>query len=140
MPRKNAFTVPEGYFEELPTAVLLKSSVSKVKKEPLLASKPLWWSIAACSLLLLGIWFVVPNSTSSSDSLLAENEYIYVVDGWSDFLAHHICPIIIEDELFALNIEFMPFWDEFTSEELVALEDFLASNDFLVYNNYDLYY
>jgi len=81
MPRKNAFNVPEGYFEELPTAVLLKCSVSKVKKEPLLAAKSTWWwSVAACSLLLLGIWFVVPNSTPSSNSLIAKNRLIHVAN------------------------------------------------------------
>ncbi|MCL2414063.1 MAG: hypothetical protein FWC94_02275 [Bacteroidales bacterium] len=71
IPRRNAFNVPDGYFEELPTAVLSKCSVSKVKKKPFLASKPLWWSVAACGLLLLGIWFAVPNATPLSDSLLA---------------------------------------------------------------------
>jgi len=136
MTRNNAFTVPEGYFEELPTAVLLKCSVSKVKKEPLFASKPLWWSIAACSFLLLGIWFVVPNSTPSSDSFLAENE-LYVVDGWTDYLAHHVCVTIIEDELFASNIEFTLSWDELTCEELSTYDSFFAYRD---YYNYYFYY
>jgi len=73
MSKKNAFSVPDGYFEELPTVVLSKCSVSKVKKGSLLASKPLWWSAVACSFLLLGIWFVVPNTAPPSDSLLALN-------------------------------------------------------------------
>jgi len=75
IPRKNAFNVPEGYFEELPAAVLSKCSVSKVKKEHFLMSKPLWWSVAACGLLLLGIWFVVPDTTPSSDFLLALHDF-----------------------------------------------------------------
>ena len=123
MPRRNAFAVPEGYFEELPTAVLLKCSVSKEKKEPLRASKPLWWSVAACSLLLLGIWFVVPNTTSSSDSLLAESEFIHSVDNLNDYLAHLICPTIIEEELFASNIDFFPALEELTSDDILAYLD-----------------
>jgi hypothetical protein len=136
MPRKNAFNVPEGYFEELPTAVLLKCSVSKVKKEPLLASKSTWWwSVAACSLLLLGIWFVVPNSTPSSNSLIAKNSLIHVTTDWIDYLAHYACPTVIEDELLALDIDFRPFIEELTSEELLAYDDYLTYSNYY----YDFY-
>lgn len=136
MPRKNAFNVPNGYFEELPTAVLAKCSVSKVKKEHFLVSKPLWWSVAACGLLLLGIWFVVPNTAPSSSSLLAEHDF-YVAEIWSDYLAQRVCPFIIEEELFASNIEFTPFWEEFTPEELWAYDDFLTYAEFYLF--YDFY-
>jgi hypothetical protein len=123
MPRRNAFAVPKGYFEELPTAVLLKCSVSKVQKEPLRASKPLWLSVAACSLLLLGIWFVVPNSTSSSDFLLTESELIFAVDNLSDYLAHYVCPTVINEELYASDVYFTPFLQELTSDEILAYLD-----------------
>ena len=126
MPRRNAFVAPEGYYEELPTAVLLKCSVSKVRKEPLRASKPAWWSVAACSLLLLGIWFVVPKSTPSSDSLLAESELIFMVDNLGDYLAHKICPSIIEDELYASDIDFTPFLEELSGDEILAYLDYYA--------------
>jgi hypothetical protein len=135
MPRKNAFEVPEGYFEELPTAVLLKCSVSKVEKQSFLASKPLWWSVAACSLLLLGIWFVVPNSTSSSNSLSAEQMLILDENDWTEYLAYYVCPTIIEDELFAENIDFTPSFEDFTDEELLDYDDFFA-----YFDHYDLYY
>jgi hypothetical protein len=135
MERRNAFSVPEGYFEELPTAVLLKSSVSKVKKQPSLAQKPLWWSVAACGLLLLGIWFVVPDSTPSSNSLLAERTFIFDENNWKDYLAHYICPIIVEDELFAEDIDFMPILEDFTDEELLDYDDFLA-----YFNHNDFYF
>jgi hypothetical protein len=123
MTRKNAFAVPEGYFEELPTAVLLKCSVSKEKREPLRASKPVWWSVAACSLLLLGIWFVVPKSAPPSDSLLAEGEFIQTVDNLSDYLAYYVCSTVIEDELFASNIDFTPVLEELTGDEILAYLD-----------------
>jgi hypothetical protein len=129
-PRKNAFVVPEDYFEELPTTVLLKCSVSKVEKVTLLKSKPLWWSVAACGLLLLGIWFVVPNSTPLSHSLLAENTLILDVDCWEGYLAHHICPTIIEDELFTLNIGFTPFLEEITDDDLLDFSVFLTYIDY----------
>ena len=128
-PRTNAFVTPEGYFEELPTAVLLKCSVSKEKKEPLLASKPMWWSVAACSLLLLGIWFVVPNSTSSSNSLLTENSLILTVDSWDEYLLYKICLSVVEEELFNSNFEFSPFLEELTGEDLQGYADFLAYLD-----------
>ena len=128
MPRRNAFAVPEGYFEELPTAVLLKCSVSKVRREPLKSSKPLWWSVAACFVLLLGIWFVVPNSTPSSDFLSTENKFSYSIDNLSDYLAHFVCSTIIEDELFASNVDFTPFVEELTSEDILAYFDFHSYN------------
>ncbi|MCL2028280.1 MAG: hypothetical protein FWG79_07320 [Bacteroidales bacterium] len=133
MPRKNAFKVPEGYFEELPTAVLLKCSVSKVEKSPLSMSKPLWWSVAACGLLLLGIWFVVPNSTPSSQSLLTENTLVFDVDCWDSYLAYHISSAVIEEELFSSNIEFSMFLEELTED------DFLDYDDLITYSNYDDY-
>jgi hypothetical protein len=129
MQRENAFVVPDGYFEELPTVVLLKSSVSKVKKQPSLASKTLWWSVAACGLLLLGIWFVVPNSTPSSNSLLAENTLFSDIDCWDGYLAYHVCPTVIEDEMFASNIEFTASFEDFTDDELLNYNDFLAYFD-----------
>jgi hypothetical protein len=135
MPRRNAFVVPEGYFEELPTAVLEKSSVSKVEKVTLFKSKPLWWSVAACGLLLLGIWFVVPNTTPpSANSLLAENTFFIDVDRWNDYVIDHICPTIIEDELFAENIDFTAFLEDFTSEDFWDFDDFLTYADFDIYD------
>lgn len=138
MPRKNAFIVPEGYFEELPTAVLLKCSVSKEKKEPLRALKPLWWSVAACSLLLLGIWFVVPNSTPSSDSLLAEESY--AISELQDYLAYYVPLTVIEEELndfdmdFSFDMDFLHFYGEISDADLLAynnaLLDYLNFNDF----------
>ena len=132
MPRKNnAFIVPEGYFEELPTAVLLKCSVSKEKKEPLRALKPLWWSVAACSLLLLGIWFVVPNSTPSSDSLLAEESY--AISGLRDYLAYHVpLTAIIEEELNDFDMDFSHFfYGEISDADLLAYDNALL--DYLNY-------
>jgi hypothetical protein len=133
MPRKNAFAVPNGYFEELPTAVLSKCSVSKVKNVPLVASRPLWWSVAACTLLLLGIWFVVPNSTSSSGSLMAGNQLIYIVDNISDYLAYKVCPTVIEEELYASNIDFTPVWENFSSDEVLAYLDLQDINYYDIY-------
>jgi len=87
MSKKNAFNVPDGYFEELPTAVLSKCSVSKVRKEHRLVSKPLWWSVAACGLLLLGIWFVVPDTAPPSNSLLALHDFcVDMLDDYVDYL------------------------------------------------------
>jgi len=137
-PRKNAFVAPEGYFEELPTTVLLKCSVSKEKNEPFLASKPVWWSVAACSLLLLGIWFVVPNSTPSSNSFLSENSLILTVDCWDDYLLHNICITIVEEELFASYFEFTPFLEELTGDDLYGYADYLAYFSFYDYD-YDDY-
>ena len=131
MPRNNAFSVPEGYFEELPTAVLAKCSDSKVKIKPLRAAKPLWWSVAACSLLLLGIWFVVPDTTSPSDSLLSENELLFSTDLLNDYLAHFVCPTIIEDELFAENIDFTLFLEDLTDDDFWDLLDDLYDYDYL---------
>jgi hypothetical protein len=133
-PRRNAFVVPEGYFEELPTAVLNKCSVSKVEKTTFLGSKPLWWSVAASVLLLLGIWFVVPNTTPSSNSLLAENTFILSDEDWNDYLSFYICPTIIEDELFAKNIDFTAFLEEFTNEDFWDYDDFLTYADFDIYD------
>jgi hypothetical protein len=96
----------------------------------------LWWSVAACSLLLLGIWFVVPNSTSSSDSLLAENEFIYVVDYLSNYLAFHVPSTVIEEELFDLGVDFMLFGGELTGDEILAYLDFAC----LDFSFYDLAY
>lgn len=133
MTRKNAFNVPEGYFEGLPTAVLSKCSDSKVKKRALLTSKPLWWSVAACSFLLLGIWFVVPNTTPSSESLLAENDF-YVSEIWTDFLAQNVCQTIIEDELFASNIELSLFFED------IFIGDFLDDYDYFLSDHIDLFF
>jgi hypothetical protein len=130
-PRKNAFVVPEDYFEELPTAVLLKCSVSKVEKVTLLKSKPLWWSVAACGLLLLGIWFVVPNSTPSSDFLLAEE--MYTISELQDYLAYHVPSAVIEEELFDLDANFAHFFEDFFDDELLDVGELL---DYLSYNHF----
>ncbi len=129
MPRKNAFIVPDGYFEELPAAVLLKCSGSKVKKEPLRVSKPLWWSVAACCLLLLGIWFVVPKSTLPSDySLLSEHEALQAESHLQTYLAHHVDPILIEEELFLSDIDFSQD-QEFTQDEILGYVDHFNLTD-----------
>jgi hypothetical protein len=124
MPRKNAFSVPDGYFEELPTAVLLKCSGSEVKKKQFFsASKPLWWSVAACSLLLLGIWFVGPNSTPSSDSsFLALNEIFQSENHVQNYLAHHADLNIVEYELSLSDVDFSQS-QEFTQDEILGYAD-----------------
>ena len=131
MPRRNAFAVPEGFFEELPTAVLSRCSGSEVKRESLKVSTPLWWSVAACGLLLLGIWFVVPKATPSSDSLLAESEFFSVEMG--DYLAQYVCPLVVAEEFYAQNIDFTPFWEELTEDDILEYLDFYPLN----YDDYE---
>jgi hypothetical protein len=137
-PHQNAFVVPEGYFEELPAAVLSKCSDSRVKKQSLMVPKPVWWSAAACVTLLLGIWFVVPNITSPLDSSLSKNEDIYAVDDWSDYLSYHICPTIIEDELYASNSDLRLFAEEITDDEISAFGDDVL--EYIDYTNIFDYY
>jgi len=125
-PRNNAFAVPDSYFEELPAAVLSKCSVSKVK--PLSVAKPLWWSVAACGILLWGIWFVAPKSTSTSDFLLADE---YAISELQDYLACHVPTVVIEEGLYNPNMDASLFQDEITDEDLLAYVDtYWDYNDF----------
>lgn len=136
IPRRNAFVVPDGYFKELPTAVLIKSSDSKVRQQFFLASAHLWWGVAACVTLLLGIWFVVPNTTLPSDSLISkESSLTNDADFYlQDYLVSCIPSSMIEDVAESEDIDFSGFYDEISSGEL-------SDEELLSYINYaDLYY
>ncbi len=125
MPRKNAFDVPDDYFIELPTTVLSMCLASKMqkKKSLFLTSKPLWWSVAACFVLLLGIWFVLPNTTPSSNSILAQTETSSVANDRQEYLAHYAEPALLEDELFQADVSFL-LSEELTEDEVLSYLDY----------------
>ncbi|MDR2907452.1 MAG: hypothetical protein LBU91_05640 [Bacteroidales bacterium] len=128
MPRKNAFKVPNTYFEELPTAVLLRCSVSEVKNKPLRASKPFWWSIAASIVLLLGIWFVVPNISSPLDSSKSLSQVFQSSDHFQNYLAFHVEPILLEHEISFSDVDF--YQDQgFTQDEALNYVDHFDLTD-----------
>lgn len=126
IPKRNAFLVPNGYFEELPAMVLAKCSVSKVERNVLFrTSQPLWWRVAACFVLLLGIWFVVPDSSTPSGSSSQTEASSSLSREVGEYLAQHADPVLLENELIFTETDFLPE-EELTEDEVLAYLDYCS--------------
>jgi len=70
----NVFNVPQGYFETLPEKIL--SKIETQKKGRVIQvnwfSKRVKWSAAASIILMIGMWFAVPQFTKDKTTLALE--------------------------------------------------------------------
>jgi 4-amino-4-deoxy-L-arabinose transferase-like glycosyltransferase len=71
--RRNPFTVPEGYFEQL-TAQVMNQLPERRPKARRVWMRPVWWAAAAvCALFVsTAAWLVIPNESKPSQGQVAE--------------------------------------------------------------------
>jgi hypothetical protein len=71
--RRNPFTVPEGYFEQL-TAQVMNQLPERRQKARRVWMRPVWWAAAAvCALFVsTAAWLVIPNESKPSQGQVAE--------------------------------------------------------------------
>lgn len=78
-PRLNAgFKVPEGYFESLEDRVMEQLSLPEPKVIPLYRRRPVWASVAAAVVVMVGAGlFYLNNSATPADESAIENYLVY---------------------------------------------------------------
>ena len=72
--RRNPFTVPEGYFEQLTTKVM-EQIPDRRPKARRVWMRPVWWAAAAvCALFVsTAAWLVIPGESQQNQSPVAED-------------------------------------------------------------------
>ena len=71
--RRNPFTVPDGYFEQL-TARVMEQLPERRQKARRVWMRPVWWAAAAvCALFVsTAAWLVIPNESQQAQGQVAE--------------------------------------------------------------------
>ena len=71
--RRNPFTVPEGYFEQLTTKVM-EQIPDRRPKARRVWMRPVWWAAAAvCALFVsTAAWLVIPSESQQNQGHVAE--------------------------------------------------------------------
>ena len=71
--RRNPFTVPEGYFEQL-TAQVMEQLPERRQKARRVWMRPVWWVAAVvCALFVsTAAWLVIPEASQQSQRPVAE--------------------------------------------------------------------
>lgn len=71
--RRNPFTVPEGYFEQL-TARVMEQLPERRQKARRVWMRPVWWAAAAvCALFVsTAAWLVIPSESQQAQGQVAE--------------------------------------------------------------------
>ena len=124
LPKESGFAVPEGYFDQLDSAILknIEPLVKETKVIPLFSKRTLAYAItiAACAVLVFSL-VNTNNTINNIDTLEISSIESYIEDGNLSLDSYDIASLFVDEDFNNITSE-----SEYISEDI--LEDYLLEN------------